>query len=310
MITETPVVPLPPLPDLHRHLDGSMRLATLRALAAEAGVALPREVRFTPGMGLAGALARFEKTVACLQAPAAIARVADEICADAADDGVTTLEIRFAPQLHRAGGATMADAVDAALEGIAGRAGLVLCVLYGDAPALAERLVSVAGRRPGVVGVDLAGGPAPKQRWVMADYADAFAEAARLGLGRTVHAGEGRPAAEIAEAIDRLGAQRIGHGTTLLDDPRLLERVVEEGIVIEACPTSNVHTGALARIEDHPLPRWLALGVRACINPDNTLLSDVSASAEHRRAGAIPGMTAEMLADAIAYGHAAAFTRA
>lgn len=124
-----------------------------------------------------------------------------------------------------------------------------------------------------------------------------------------MHAGEGRPPAEIRTAIENLHAQRIGHGTTLLDDPEVLELVVEKGVVIEACPTSNVHTSAIARIEDHPLPRWLSLGVKACIDTDNTLLSAVDAPEELRRASAIPGMSEALARKAIENGHAGAFRR-
>jgi adenosine deaminase len=257
-------------------------------------------------MGLERALACFRLTLSVLQELDAVRRVAAEMCEDAAADGVTTLEIRFAPQLH---GRPIAEVVDAALDGIAGRAGLLLCGLYGEAPEVLDGLVEVAATRPGVVGIDLAGGPAPGHAWDLASYAPAYRRARELGLGRTVHAGEGRAPAEIATAIDVLGAQRIGHGTTLLDDPRVLELVLARGVTIEACPTSNVHTGVIARVADHPLPRWLALGVRACVNTDNTLFSRVVSSEEHAAARAIPGMSDELLTRAIAAGHAAAFRR-
>jgi adenosine deaminase len=293
------------LADLHRHLDGSLREATLRDLAAAAGVAVPAELKFQAGMGLAGALEKFRTTVAVLQRPAALARVAAEMCEDAARTGVTTLEIRFAPQLH----GDVEAAIDAALEGIAGRAGLILCALYGESPESVELLVRAGAKRSGVVGVDLAGGPATGQSWRLADYAAAFRLAGELGLGRTVHAGEGRPPSEIRTAIEELGAERIGHGTTLLDDPAVTELVIERGVVIEACVTSNLHTGVIAEVAAHPLPRWLARGVRACICTDNTLLSDVDAPEEHARVRAIPGMTDELLARAVANGHAGAFRR-
>ena len=293
------------LADLHRHLDGSLREGTLRELAAAAGVAVPAALKFVPGMGLAGALERFRVTVAALQRAEALARVAAEICEDAARTGVTALEIRFAPQLH----GDIEAAIDAALEGIAGRAGLILCALYGESPASVEALVRAGARRGGVVGVDLAGGPSTGQAWRLADYAAPFRLAGELGLGRTVHAGEGRPPSEIRTAIEELGAERIGHGTTLLDDPAVLELVLERGVVIEACVTSNVHTGVIASIAAHPLPHWLARGVRACICTDNTLLSDVDAIEEHARARSIPGMTDELLARAVAHGHAGAFRR-
>lgn len=292
------------LVDLHRHLDGSLRRATLDELAAQAGVSVPAEVGFHPGMGLTEALACFRLTLSVLQDLDAIRRVAAEICEDAAADGVTTLEVRFAPQLH---GHSLAEVIDAALDGIAGRAGLVLCALYGDDPALVEALVDAGAARLGVVGLDLAGGPTADHRWDLAAYAPAFRRAAEHDLGRTVHAGEGRPPAEIRTAIEVLGAQRIGHGTTLTDDRAVLDLVLERGVTIEACPTSNLHTGVIRTLDDHPLPRWLALGVRACINTDNTLFSAVTASEEHARVRQLPGMTDELLAAAIAHGHAAAF---
>jgi adenosine deaminase len=296
------------LADLHRHLDGSIRPATLAALAADAGVAVPADLAFTAGMGLAAALERFAFTLSLLQSPAAVARVAAELCDDAAAEGVTTLEIRFAPQLH--GGAPVAGIVDAALDGVAGRAGLILCGLYGEPPDVLERLVTVAIPRAGVVGIDLAGGPAPGARYGLVDYAPAFRRAADHGIGRTVHAGEGRPPAEIRVAIEQLLAERIGHGTTLLDDPAVVDLVLARGVTVEACPTSNVHTGVIATIADHPLPRWLARGVRVCVNTDNTLLSAVDAPEEHRRVASIPGMDAERMAQVVAFGHAGAFTRA
>ena len=299
--------PIAPLPDLHRHLDGSLRPQTVEELARSLGLSVPSDLAFRAGMGLEAALARFAFTLSLIQEPSAVRRIATEICQDAAKEGVTSLEIRFAPQLHRAAG--LEQIVDAALEGIDGRAGLLLCGLYGEPPELLERLVQVAISRPGVVGIDLAGGPAPDHRWGMADYAPAYRRAAELGLGRTVHAGEGRPASELRCAIELLGAQRIGHGTSLLDDPAVLDLVLERKITIEACPTSNVHTGVIARLQNHPLPRWLEAGVQVSVCTDNTLLSQVDAAVEHRRALAMPGMNQALLDKTIGYGHAAVFSR-
>lgn len=292
------------LADLHRHLDGSLREQTLRELAADAGVEIPDDLRFTPGMGLQNALSRFRVTVAALQRVEALRRVAAEMCEDAAATGVTTLEVRFAPQLHGA----IEPAIEAVLEGLAGRAGLILCALYGESPEQVEALVRAGAARRGVVGLDIAGSE-PGHAWSLSDYTAPFRLAAELGLSRTVHAGEGRPPSEIRTAIEELGAQRIGHGTTLLGDPAVVDLVLERGVTIEACPTSNLHTGVIAQLADHPLPRWLELGVRACICTDNTLLSDVDAVEEHARVRAIPGMTDELLERAIAHGHAAAFPR-
>src|SRR5690606_39949830 len=137
----------------HRHLDGSLREGTLRELADRYGVPLEGDIRFCAGMGLDAALARFATTLAVLQRPDDVKRVAAEMCEDAAREGVSTLEIRFAPQLHR--GAPIPEIVDAALDGAAGRAGIILCGLYGEPPELVSELVEVAPGRPGVVGLDL-----------------------------------------------------------------------------------------------------------------------------------------------------------
>lgn len=293
--------------DLHRHLDGSLRESTLQELAEGLGVPPHPSVRFEPGMGLDAALARFQYTLSLLQTPDSVRRVAHEICEDAAAEGVTTLEIRFAPQLHH--GSPIPEIVDAALDGIDGRAGLILCVLYGEEPSVASTLVDVAGPRSGVVGIDLAGGPAPQHRWTMRDYAPAFQRAKKTGLGRTVHAAEGRDPEEIITAITQLHAQRIGHGTTLLQSSRALDCVLQHETIIEACPTSNWHTGVISSIEDHPLPQWLAAGVRVCINTDNTLLSDIDATTEYTNVRRLDAISGGDMARLTATGHRAAFER-
>ena len=172
-----------------------------------------------------------------------------------------------------------------------------------------ESLVELAIPRKGVVGLDLAGGPTPGDEFAMVDYSRAFERARSAGLGRTVHAGEGRPPAEIRVAIESLHAQRIGHGTTILDDPDVVTLVRERGVVIEACPTSNVHTGIIASVADHPMSTWIDQGLRVCINPDNTLFSRTDAGAERQRCLSIPGMTEERILATDVVGHAAAFTR-
>jgi len=284
--------------DLHRHLDGSLRESTLRALAPNA----PQDIYFRPAMGLDDALSRFAITLAVLRAPHVVRQVAAEMCEDAEAEGVSTLEIRFAPQLH---GDDPAQFVDAAIEGVAGRAGIILCGLYGEPTATLEGLVDIAATRQEVVGIDLAGGPAPGHDFAMADYAPAFARARDLGIGRTVHAGEGRPPEEIRCAIEQFHAQRVGHGTTLLDDPAVLELVVERGITVEACPTSNVHTGVIADVAEHPIRAWLEAGVKVCVCADNTLFSQTDAAQELDRLA----LSDSERTAVIEYGRAAAFRR-
>ncbi|RMG15588.1 MAG: hypothetical protein D6731_08045 [Planctomycetota bacterium] len=295
--------------ELHRHLDGAVRWETLEALAREQGVRVPspRRLRLRPGMGLDAALESFRPILSVLQRPEDVRRVAAEACEDAAAEGIEHLELRFAPQLHR--GAGPADIVDAALEGVAGRAGLVLCGLYGEPPGVLAELVAIARDRPGVVGIDLAGGPQPSHRWILEDAARAFRMAAEAGLGRTVHAGEGRPPEEIALAVEVLGAQRIGHGTTLLDDPEVAALVVDRGVTVEACLSSNVHTGAIARLEEHPLREWLARGVRVALCTDNPVLSGTTLANEHAAALRLLGGDEEALGRTLRCAREAAFAR-
>lgn len=275
------------LVDLHRHLDGSMRPDTLMELSDAAGHPLAAVPKFSPGMGLQAALDCFAITLAALQTPDAVRRVASECCEDALAEGVAHLELRFAPQLHLKG--DLSEILDAAIEGVAGRAGLILCGLYGEDPAALGRCVDLARQRPEVVGIDLAGGPTRAHRWGLLDYADVYSKARDIGLGRTVHAGEGRPAREIIEAILHLDAQRIGHGLSILDDDEAVKLAIDRGVTIEACPTSNWQVGILPSPGAHPVHRWLKRGLRVSICTDNTMLSQTSLPEELRRVGAPVG---------------------
>jgi adenosine deaminase len=124
-----------------------------------------------------------------------------------------------------------------------------------------------------------------------------------------VHAGEGRPPSEIREAVELLHAQRIGHGTTLVDDTSVLDLVRERGVTVEACLTSNLQTGAVDDLAAHPLPRLLQAGIQATVCTDNTLFSDVDAPGEYRRAAALPGVGPAAIEALAGFGHAAAFPR-
>tara|TARA_B100000029_G_scaffold436167_1_gene450637 strand:- start:4557 stop:5453 length:897 start_codon:yes stop_codon:yes gene_type:complete len=294
--------------ELHLHLDGSMRAQTLIDLANNVGVTLPNDICFHSGLGLEEALMKFKTTLSCLQNKDHLKRVASEICEDAASYGVNTLEIRFAPQLHPIG--PPEEIVDAVLDGISGRAGLILCGLYGESPSILNSHVEIAKNRIGVVAIDLAGAPQTSHRWHIEDYAEPYQTAFELDIGRTVHAGEARrPPSEIKKAINLLHAQRIGHGTSLLEDVTVLDLVIKQQVVIEACPTSNIHTGSIKSVNEHPLPTWLELGVKACINCDNWLLSDVYPAEEHRRALSIPGMSEKLIDQCLKTGRESAFVR-
>jgi adenosine deaminase len=295
--------------DLHRHLDGSLRESTVHELAKELKLEVPSDLYFKPHMDLDSALAYFGFTLSLLQNKKNIVRVASEIYKDAKADGVDLLEVRFGPHLHLDQGLKLEEVIDSALEGLDGRAGLILCGLYGDDPKLIESFVELSKNRKGIVALDLAGGPSSAQNFCLEDYAGAYAKAAEYGLGRTVHASEGRPAEEIITAIEKLHAQRIGHGVTLLESEKAIQMVLDKNIVIEACPTSNLQCGVIPSYEEHPIAAWLDLGVKVCLNTDNTFFSQISSSEEHQKALSIKGMDLVKLDKAIDNGLLAGFDR-
>ena len=265
--------------ELHCHLDGSLRLSTLEDLLRQKNYPIPEDIYFHPGMGIHDALSKFKTTLSALQEPDAVERVTREICEDSRTYGVSHTEIRFAPQLHN--GAHVEEIVDAAISGLDENANLILCGLYGEPPSVLNTLVEIARTRPRVVGIDLAGAPREEHRYNLLDYDKPFTKARDIGLGRTVHAAEGRSPKEIEVAINFLHAQRIGHGLTLLNDWKTLDLVLEKEVTIEACITSNWHTGVINQPSDHPIKEWLDNGVKVAVCADNTLLSNTLLAKEY-----------------------------
>ena len=296
-----------PRAELHVHLDGSLRPATLIELADEAGVRIParqpaplaRHMRVDDARNLDDYLQRFELTVALLQTEAALERVAREMVVDAARDGVRYLEVRYCPALSRARGLTLDRILAAQWRGLTrGQqehgvvARIICCTLRHLDPRVSVEIAEAAVRHrdAGVVGFDIAGGEAGHRA---APHSRAFEIAARGGLGVTVHAGEAAGPDSIAEAIFECRADRIGHGTRLFEDPALMAYVRDREIPIEINLTSNLQTRVVARAADHPLRRFLDQGLTVVLCADNWLMSDVTLSGEYALAQGALGLTGE-----------------
>ena len=272
-----------PKAELHCHLDGSVRPDTLASLRAARG--LPPAAAPSPGGGsLEAYLAAFPPVIEALQDAEALERVAAELAVDARADGVWWLEVRFAPLLHTRRGLTPRQAIEAVSRGLARAplelgAGVIVCALrdHGVDDAWQSFRAAAALHDAGVVGVDLAG---PEAAFPPEPFAEPFAWARGAGLGVTIHAGEAAGPASIRAALETCGATRVGHGVTLDADPGLLAAVVEQGVVLEMCPRSNVETGAVARLSEHPWRRYLARGVRATLATDNRAVSRTTLTAE------------------------------
>jgi len=286
-----------PKADLHCHLDGSLRPATLLELSIERGLTLPADtasalgawMRVDDARHLEDYLARFEVTLAAMQDTVALERIAYEFVLDAALDGVRYIEARFCPALSVRGGLSLDDVMQAVLRGLArGQkdtgtlARVIVCALRSVAwpHALEMAELAVAFKGQGVVAFDLAGGELGNPA---SAHALAFDFARQHDLAVTVHAGEGDGPASIREALHRCGADRIGHGTRLREDPSLEAYVIDHRITLEVCPTSNVQTRVVPSFAQHPLARYVIMGAVVTINTDNRLMSGVSLTDEYVR---------------------------
>jgi len=275
--------------ELHCHLDGSIRESVITKFLGYK----PEDIYFYKNMGIEKALSSFEITLGTLQTADLVTEAVYNLCIDLNMSGVYGGEIRFAPQLHY--GNPVEEIVEAAVSGIWGNINLILCGLYGEHPRVLDQLVEVAKLHDRVVGIDLAGAPLGSHRYSLLDYSDAFTKARKYDLGRTVHAGEGRSAKEIEVAINFLHAQRIGHGLSVMDDWKTMDLVREKDVLIEACLSSNYHTGCINEYSDHPMKQWYENDIKFSLCTDNTLLSQTNLEKEFHLARKHCGLTKEQI---------------
>ncbi len=277
------------------------------ALADAAGVTLPtrdldalrRYMLVHDATNLEDYLRRFDVTIALLQTPEAIERVAYEMVEDAVRDNLRLLEVRYCPALSTRGGLPLDEVIAAEWRGLARgerdfgvRTGIINCSLRHYDPAVSLEIAehSVANRRHGVVGFDLAGGEHGRPPGL---HHAAFDAAMAGGLGITVHAGEAAGPASVADALQSCHANRIGHGTRLAEDPVLQDYVRDRRILIETNLSSNVQTRAVARIADHPVRGYYDAGLNVTLCTDSWLMSGTSLSQEYWLAHTELGFTRE-----------------
>lgn len=295
---------------LHDHLDGGLRPQTVIDLAVDAGYTeLPSRdaddlARWFAEAAYSGSLERyletFRHTVGVTQTEQALRRVARECALDLAQDGVVYAEVRFAPELHVSPDLQEAAVIEAVLAGFAEgtreakavghriRIGVLLTAMRTATQAHRVAELAVTYRDEGVVGFDIAGAEAgfPPTR-----HLDAFEFLRRENAHFTIHAGEAFGLPSIWEAIQWCGADRLGHGVRIVDDitigpdgephlGRLAAYVRDRRIPLELCPSSNVQTGAVASIAEHPIGLLRRLNFRVTLNTDNRLMSGTSMSHE------------------------------
>jgi adenosine deaminase len=310
-----------PKAELHVHLDGSVRPATLIELAREQRVKLPatdagelaRYMHVTDAQNLLDYLARFKVTLSVMQRPDALERIAYEMVEDGVKDGVRYQEIRYSPILHTHKGMPLTETVEAPLRGLRRaekkfgvKTALIICGIRNMSPDTSLELaaLTVAYKGRGVVAFDLAGAeynfPAKKHK-------EAFYKVIDAHIGATIHAGEAYGAESIAQALHYCRADRIGHATRLYENPELEQYITDRRIPLEICITSNVQTKAVPSYEAHPVRRYFDLGMVVSLNTDNRLMSATTLTDEYWLAHKKLGFTRKEIDRMILYGFESAF---
>ena len=269
--------------DLHLHLDGSLTSSEIKELARMTETPLPTEddevlsSRLTARntKSLSEYLEKFELPLSVLQRSEAVERAVERLGDRLFSLGYVYAEVRFAPLLHLQKGETMRRIAESALRGMKRSKlpmGLIFCCMRGAEEKMNLKTVELAAeyRDRGVVGVDLAGAEA---LYPTKSYREVFALAAREKLNITIHAGEAAGTDSVLAALD-FGAMRIGHGVAAAKSEALLDRIKKNGVTIEACPTSNLQTGAVSSLVAHPLSQFLEKGISVALCSDNMTVSD------------------------------------
>jgi len=310
-----------PKAELHCHLDGSLRPATMLELGHELGKSMPasdeaslREfMRVDDARHLEDYLERFAITLSVMQTEPALERIAYELAEDAAADGVRYIEVRYAPVLNTREGLTLEQAVEAPLRGLAraerahgivGR--VIVCALRHMPQSVSQELaeLAVAYRHHGVVGFDLAGGEVGNPARM---HAAAFEYALSHDLACTCHAGEGDDADSVREAIHVCNVHRVGHATRLIEDASLTDYCNDHRIPLEICLTSNVQTRVVRSYATHPFREYFQRGLNVVLNTDNRLMSGTTLTDEYVHAAQSLDFTFDELAQVALNGFESAF---
>jgi adenosine deaminase len=294
-----------PLVELHRHLDGSIRLETILDLADQHGIALPATniEDLAPYIhidesepGLMAFLARFEHMTAVLVDAQACRRVAYENVVDAKSEGIDYIELRYSPWfMAETHGMNPAEVMEACADGIRAaeldtgiRANIIgiLSRTYGVDDCMRE-LDAILAHRDHIVAVDLAG---DEHGFPAHLFKQHFKRIRDAGLHVTIHAGEADGPHSVWSAINDLGAERIGHGFRSIEDPQLVEHLATNGIGLECCPTSNLHTSTVKDYASHPIRKLAQEGVKFCLNTDDPGISAIDISHEYNIAAPAVGL--------------------
>jgi adenosine deaminase len=286
-----------PLLDLHRHLDGNIRPATIWQLAEQNNIALPTSKfeAFIPYVqiqdseaDLLAFLKKLDWGVAVLKNLDDVKRVAYENVEDAFNAGLHYAELRFSPYYMAMNhNLSIADVVSAVIDGV--QSGVksfdikinligILSRTFGVKQCQLE-LEALLTHKEQLVAIDLAG---DEYNFPGELFTEHFKQVRNAGLQVTVHAGEAGGAKSVWQAINELGATRIGHGVATIEDETLMTYMVNNNIAIESCLTSNFQTGTVKDLTKHPLKAFLDFGIKACLNTDDPAVQGIEIKNEFK----------------------------
>jgi adenosine deaminase len=287
-----------PKAELHRHLEGSLRLDTMLDVARKHGMTVPAsvvnlsrlvQVQDQEPQTFENFLGKFNTLRMFYRSPEVIDRITREAIEDAAKDNIRYLELRFTPvALSRAERFPLHDVMDwvcasakegAKKHGVTVR--LIASVNRHESLELAEQVIWIAAGMmdKGIVGIDLAGNEA---QFPAQPFMSLFKEAHQAGLALTVHAGEWGGAENVRDAIEKFKATRIGHGVRVLEDDYITALAREHGTTFEVCITSNYQTGVVKSLQEHPAAKMIAAGLNVTLNTDDPSISQITLSNEYR----------------------------
>ncbi|MDO6677969.1 adenosine deaminase [Shewanella sp. 4_MG-2023] len=295
-----------PLVDLHRHLDGNVRVKTIWELGHQHGIQLPANsiAELAPFVQIQGKenslvafLTKLDWMVGVLADLDAVKRVAYENVEDAAVSGLDYTELRFSPYyMAMSHNLPIEGVVEAVIDGV--KAGMkdydvkvnligIMSRSFGQEKCRLE-LDGLLAHRDSLVAMDLAGDELGFPGELFNEH---FKRVRDAGLQITAHAGEAAGSESMWQAMQELGATRIGHGVNAIHDPKLMEYLVKHSIGIESCPTSNLHTSTVADYDAHPFTQFLDAGVLIGLNTDDPGVSAIDIKHEYRIAKSELGLT-------------------
>lgn len=285
-----------PLVDLHRHLDSTVRPATILDLARQHGIAMPADSAEglrpyiqidEPVNSLPEFFQRFDLLLRVLVDYDAVYRVARENLEIAAAEGIDYVELRFSPlfmaTVHHLDPVEIARTVCRAVTEASDlpiRAQLIVILSrqFGPEGGRVELEAALRTAGHGVVAIDLAGDEA---RYPGQLFIEHFRQARAAGLHTIAHAGEAAGPESVRQAVQELGAERVGHAVRAVDDPTVMELLAERDVAVESCLTSNLQTRTVRSLQEHPLPAFLRRGIRVTLNTDDPGISAIDLPHEY-----------------------------